>query len=94
MSTVKEKLQKEQLRHRVMDIAIAAGIDDVEGDDGDYWCHENVELYRFCMALKRIFIDQIEGQQRKNDFITIHTITSLDSLNASVEYLWAMGIRP
>ena len=87
------RLQKELLRERIADIACGAGIDNIWGEDGDYWCAGAVELERFMLAIQRALVHDHKDEYTRKHTIAVSAIGHFESLNSATDYLWNCGIR-
>lgn len=93
MKKTKEQLEEEQkqfLRPRLIDLAVGAGVDDVEGED--FWCCDNESLVRLIRGV-HISFDKELPSWLKGRFTEYTTITKYDSLNSLFDWLWDLGVR-
>ena len=86
---VREQEQKDALRRRLRDMAIGAGLDDVDSDD--YWCFDPEQIVRLVRAVDDQFSEQIEGQEdRLKRYWNLVEYGSLDRL---CTWMFDMGYR-
>lgn len=93
--TIKEKKEielKDKLRTRVRDMAVGAGIEDV--DCGDYWCFTADCLGRLMVAISDTFGLQTEGAGCYDGHLSDPSrLCNYDSLNDLVSWLFVCGYR-
>ncbi len=83
----KENQLRAALRQRLHDVAVGAGISDVDGVD--WWSFDLEGLRRFIQSVDLLFVD---GDEKKH--LTAHwNIDEYDSLDKTTDFLFRNGIR-